>query len=84
MIFLLVVFLCRILAYTPFNFASVKQKKSLMNKTVQRILGAVNVPMDTSTISKVAWETGMHTGEAVGQKASDIIDDIVDFIFGEQ
>ena len=55
-----------------------------MNKTVQRILGAVNVPTDTSTISKVAWETGMHTGEAVGQKASDIIDDIVDFIFGEK
>ena len=40
-----------------------------MNKTVQRILGAVNVPTDTSSISKVAWETGMHTGEAVGQKA---------------
>ena len=72
------------MAYTPFNFASVKQKKSLMNKTVQKILGAVNVPTDTSTISKIAWETGMHTGETVGQKASDIIDDIVDFIFGEQ
>lgn len=54
-----------------------------MNKTVQRILGAVSVPTDTSTISNVAWETGMHTGEAVGQNASDIIDDIVDFIFGE-
>lgn len=55
-----------------------------MNKTAQRILSAVNVPTDTSTISKVAWEAGMHTGDAVGQKASDIIDDIVDFIFGEK
>ena len=53
-----------------------------MNKTVQKIIGAVTT--DTSTISKIAWEAGMHTGETVGQKASDIIDDIVDLIFGEQ
>ena len=52
-----------------------------MNKTVEKILGAVNIPTDTASISKVAWETGMHTGNALGQKASDVIDDLVDFIF---
>ena len=66
------------------NFAALTKRLCRLNKTVQRILGAENVPTDTSSISKVAWETGMHTGEAVGQKASDIIDDIVDFIFGEK
>ncbi len=55
-----------------------------MNSTVQKILGAVNVPTDTSSISKVAWETGMHTGTAIGQKVSDVIDDLVDFIFNEK
>ena len=53
-----------------------------MNKTVQKILNAVNVSTDTASISKAAWETGMHTGNALGQKASDVIDDLVDFIFG--
>lgn len=53
-----------------------------MNKTVQRILSAVNVPTDTATISKVAWETGIHAGNALGQKASDVIDELVDYIFG--
>ena len=53
-----------------------------MNKTVEKILGAVNIPTDTASIGKVAWETGMHTGNAIGQKASDVIDDLVDFIFG--
>lgn len=54
-----------------------------MNNTVEKILGAVNVPTDTTSISKVAWETGMHTGNAIGQKASDVIDDLVDYIFSK-
>ena len=68
------------MANIPDNFAALK-KIMRMNKTVQKILNAVNVPTDTASISKVAWETGMHTGNALGQKASDVIDDLVDFIF---
>ena len=68
------------MANIPDNFAALK-KLMRMNKTVQKILNAVNVPTDTASISKVAWETGMHTGNALGQKASDVIDDLVDFIF---
>ena len=68
------------MANIPDNFAALK-KLMCMNKTVQKILNAVNVPTDTASISKVAWETGMHTGNALGQKASDVIDDLVDFIF---
>ena len=54
-----------------------------MNKAVEKILGTNNLPTDTRTIGKAAWDAGIHTGEKIGQKTSDIIDDIVDFIFGE-
>lgn len=53
-----------------------------MNATVKRILETVNVPTNTEDISKVAWEAGMHTGSSLGEKASNIIDEIVDFIMG--
>lgn len=54
-----------------------------MNTLLNRILDSVKLTSSTEKISKVAWETGMHTGNAIGEKASALIDEAVDFIFGE-